>query len=188
MDTVNSLTTLTHMMTQFGLPLSEQEQVEELIDSASWAANTYTNRLLKSRTLTEYYDGDGSDVLWLKQRPVISVTSVYIDTSYAWTADTLVSSDDYQVYLDEGKIAFVGTLLSTGYRVVRVIYVAGYATIPPDMERAVQDLAYYWYKQRTDKSVGVASRGTEGRTVSYAQDVPDHVKGVFDRYQKMWVY
>ena len=188
MDTTNALTSLTHMMTQFGLPFSEQEQIEQLIDSASWAANTYTNRLLKSRTLTEYYDGDGSSVLWLNQRPVVSVTSINIDSGYTWGTDTLIDSTDYQVYLDEGKIAFTGTLLSSGYRLVKVVYVAGYSTVPYDIERAVQDLAYYWYKQRTDKSVGVSSRSTEGRSVSYSQEIPDQIKGVFDRYQKMWVY
>lgn len=187
MDTTNSLTTLTHMMTQFGLPLSEQEQIEELIDGASWAANSYTNRKLKSRTLTEYYDGDSSNRLVLNQRPVSSVTSIYIDTGWEWGADTLVDSTDYQVYEDEGLVLFVGTILPVGARVVKVTYVAGYTTVPYDMERAVQDLAFYWYKQRTDKGIGVLSRSTEGRTVTYNQEVPQQIKDVFDVYRKVWV-
>lgn len=187
MDTTNSLTTLTHMMTQFGLPLAEQELIEQLIDGASWAANSYTNRKLKSRALTEYYDGDDSNLLVLNQRPVTAVASVYVDSAWEWGSDTLVDSDDYQVYEDEGLVRFVGTVLPSGARVVKVTYTAGYATIPYDVERAVQDLAFYWYKQRTDKGIGVLSRSTEGRTVSYAQEIPQQIKDVFDVYRKVWV-
>lgn len=68
-----------------------------LADAASKAVKTYTDRDFESATYTEYYNGSGTHLLILRQRPVTSVTSVHVDaTGYAGDGTNAFASDTLQ--------------------------------------------------------------------------------------------
>ena len=82
LDTTNSLLggDLTLAKLYLGVDTSDtshDDVITQAVNAASWYCNTYTRRLLKSRELTEYYSGDGSDVLYVDNYPVTAITAIY---------------------------------------------------------------------------------------------------------------
>ncbi len=101
----------------------------------------------RSTAYTEYYDGIGGEELVLRNRPVITLTSLSYRNEYgnnnSWT---LFDTEDYFVDLDSGIISsplcFNGT-----YDQYKVVYTAGYAAIPDDLAEACARLAGYMTEQ-----------------------------------------
>ncbi len=115
---------------------------------------------------TEYYDGIGGTELVLRNRPVITVTSVAYNTEGNSTgAYTTLDSDDYFVDTEAGIIKsqqqFVGN-----YHTWQVIYTAGYTTIPDDLAEACARMAAYMTEQGT-AGTNVKKRQEGQRSVEY---------------------
>ena len=78
---------------------------------------------------TEYYDGDGSQTLFVTKFPIRSVTSVNVDSARTWGASTLISSSD--IITNEFKNGWVRLYASTfqsGRENVKIVYKAGWKT------------------------------------------------------------
>lgn len=124
-----------------------------------FAETTYTN---------EEYDGNGSNRLILRNRPVTSITSFqYRDTTQNTDDWTDVESE---LYFRDEKPGIISLLFTQTdhFQRYRVSYVAGYSTIPHDLAEACATLAAYL----TDNSqTGVAvKRKEEGqREIEYFQ-------------------
>ncbi|MBX4215809.1 phage gp6-like head-tail connector protein [Candidatus Parcubacteria bacterium] len=112
----------------------EEQILQALLNSAcTWVTN-YLGRNLLKQTYVEYYDGDGSVQLVLRNTPVVSITSIYVDYLRAWAADKLVNSTDYFIRKESGIVeAFYlfGNWLP-GRANIKVTYVAGYL---PDIDK-----------------------------------------------------
>lgn len=84
-------------------------------------------------TYTEYLDGPSMKDptrLDLRVRPVASITTIHDDTLRAYGADTLVSSGEYFLDGDEGRVFLSETgshAWSTYRRAIKVVYTAGWA-------------------------------------------------------------
>ena len=187
LDTANALTALATVNTYAGIATGDDNTVERLINGASEMLNSLTNRKLLARSLTEYYTGDGSDTILLRQRPCNSVTSIYDDPEYSYGADTLVDSDDYTTIADEGKIIAVGTAWSTIVNALKVTYNGGLSSVPVDLEMACIELTVYWYNKYFKQKVGIKSVANDGRNVTYIDDIPQLVYTVAEKYRKYWV-
>lgn len=100
------------------------------------------NRTFESTVLTEYYDGDGTSVLQLKNYPIITVSAIYDDTDRVYDASSLISSDDYVIKETEGRIELDGLTFMQGLKNIKIVYTAGYssATMPFDLKVAVAKL------------------------------------------------
>lgn len=99
----------------------------------------------------------GGEVILLDHLPVVAITSV---TEYSGGVGTVLAAEpistasftDYGYRLDQN--AGILTRLSGGYPTcwygnVRVVYTAGYATVPDDVRQAALDLvAHLWETQR----------------------------------------
>ena len=110
--------------------------VTEWIYEISDYINQIAGRTYGVTSYSETFDYNGTDVLVLKNAPVISVTSVLYSTgvlgttSYGLT-DTKVENTDYTVYKDSGEIEFLSNWKPTeGLKKIQVNYTAGYATTP----------------------------------------------------------
>ena len=132
-----------------------------------------TNHPLASYSGTEYYSGDGMAELWLRRFPVTAITSVHVDqngyfghgtdafdAASEWTIGT-----DFVPNFDLTNLRNIGGLLSLrkhasavfnaawpiGRGNVKVVYTAGYATIPDDLVLAVHMLlAQAWAVQKSE--------------------------------------
>lgn len=187
-DATIALITSTSMTTILGVTAGSAEatQVDSMIDSASRLALSVTHRTtLVSTSLTEYYDGDGTDTLHLKAWPITAVTSIHVDDSTPrdWATDDLIDSDEYLIYENDGKVVLDGDVFTPGKYNVKVIYTAGYATVPYDLQQAVEDLVIYWYQRQKEKRVGVRSVSVGDKSTSYEVDVPKGVMSTFLRYK-----
>ena len=131
-----------------------------LIDRASQFIKRYTGRVLNQTTLTETYDALGSPVLLLRDFPVVSVTSVHESIDQVFDATTLVPAADYYVNLRKGRITRTSGAPWLSYPdAVQVVYSAGYATIPTDIEMVALELcAAKWRRRRNE--------GLSGKTLS----------------------
>lgn len=117
-----------------------------------------------AKTFTDYLCGKGDSTLILKESPVLSVTSVYLDDSAyfgdaagAFAADTLLTSgEDYALDKARGFLIRIGTTwpninergvgllasgVSDGVGNVKVTYTPGYAEgVPYDIQQAAGNL------------------------------------------------
>lgn len=105
------------------------ERVQSKIDfmtSRTWQGVT---------TVTdEYYDGTGTDTLYLKHGDIVAVTSIAIDDDYDGTYTSLDEDDDIHIYA-EGYLRInrdnsAIPVFSQFPKAVKITYTYGTATVP----------------------------------------------------------
>jgi len=192
LDTDNNLIDLEDAKTAIGIDLGDRTQdnkLHQLINGASWAANSITKRKLKSRTLTEHYSGDGTNELFTNQYPITTLTSVHDDLARAYGSDTLVDSDDLAIMPNDlaYKIVYDGGAFSKGIKNLKVVYIAGYITIPWDLAQAVIEIVMFGWNQRDKGYLGVISQQlADGSIQLAAADMPKSAKDILNIYKKKW--
>ena len=82
---------------------SDQAHVEDLINKASTRAETETGRRFRAQDYSQRFTGSGP-FLVLPHRPVVSVSSVRVDTDREFAATTELDSADYYVRPGAGYI------------------------------------------------------------------------------------
>jgi hypothetical protein len=99
-------------------------------------------RIFEDTVYTEYYDGNGTNILQVKNYPIISVTSIYDDEDRTYGASSLISSADYAIKNLLGQIVLDGLTFSMGMNNIKIAYRAGYseADMPFDLKIAVAKL------------------------------------------------
>ena len=164
-----ALTTLNAVKAQAGisaLDTSKDVQLTALITAVTAIIKRSLNREIESASYTEYYSGDNSPFLILRQYPVISIDSIYFDTGgyfgsvlNSFDSKTLLAAGtDYCLVAgingigSNGMVRRIGSTWYGQYsRVVgrvanqppvnsgniNVTYTAGYAVIPPALAYAV---------------------------------------------------
>ncbi len=143
------------------------------------------------RSFIDYYDDAktdlyaGGDILYLKEFPVTSISSVEYSSDYGKTYTTLVEYTDWALDKLMDGIVPINTLNTfpeavNGYRVT---YTAGYEVIPEDLKLAVMDLLTYYMKN--DGAVhSPKAPGTNSVQIEYISttNLPAHIKRVLDLY------
>lgn len=124
------------------------------------AVEARIGRRFGAQDYTETYDGNGRRTLYLRWDPIISVTSLTIDSG-AWT--------NYVVR--DGAITLTnGSLFPENFGNVVVVYRAGYVEPPAALVQAV----VYWsaaiFKDRD--RIGISSIGAGGQSNSYTREIP----------------
>ena len=141
--------------------------IDNLILEVDALADRYTGRTLESATLTETYDGSGTSVLVLRSRPVTSITSVeHIDED---GDATTIASTDYRFDAETGRLYRTNSVADgwppeigdgpvysprpiggwrCGFQNYRVVYVAGYSTVPADLQGVATQLVCELFMER----------------------------------------
>ena len=154
---------------------------------------------LESTSYTRYVNApDPADPrrIQLPHRPLVEVTSVHDDADWAHGASTLVSTDDYVVDKRAGEIrlkpntshAFSSDGRSPRWsdseQTIKVVYTAGYATIPDDLKQACVLLVQHWWELRT--AAGEQARTFDGNSVTrIPRKIPSHVLELVAPY-RLW--
>ena len=85
---------------------------------------------------TEYHHGKSEKSIVLKRWPVVSVSALYDDLDRDFTDSTKVDEDDYVVDTKTGIVSLDGDLIfSNGNLNVKVVYTAGFETLPKSVEQ-----------------------------------------------------
>lgn len=169
LDTTNALVSLAEAKTFLKISASSEDSViEDFINRASIWANDYTGRRLKLRSNSEGYDGDGSDILLLRDYPVIGVSYFQIEGDPV----PLNIFDDFSLNPESGIIKITnGSRLTKGFYNVSVTYTAGYTTPPEPIKEAVLLYVGHLYRrQYADQKFGVQSETVGDRTTTYGSD------------------
>jgi hypothetical protein len=114
------------------------------INAASAEIQTWCNRTFPLTNYTENYDGPGSTILQLRQRPVTAVTS--ITTEFYSGMPTVIPSTEFVLNSRTGLVSVKPSSTYSywfpydavaGQQSIQVVYTAGYSTIPQDIQEAV---------------------------------------------------
>lgn len=136
--------------------------ISTLISAASERIEKYCRRGIASATYTdELYDGDGRNELQLREFPLITLTSVTViqddDTDSSLTVGNLRNN------ADEGLLRFSPAAsgddyiyFPRGFQNIKITYIAGYATVPEDVQEGCVLLIEDFY-DRHFKTAGVAA-------------------------------
>lgn len=155
--------------------------IAALILSVDSFVNMYCNRTIEAASYTHYFDGNGSKEMFLPEYPINSITSIHDDTERAFGAAALIASTDYVFYKESGRVVlFQGGYFTEGFQNIKVVYNAGYSSVPAAIEQAAKEIVAYMFK------IGK----TKMRTVSVEEEVQqfldenDHVRRILDSYRK----
>lgn len=193
LDTTNAIVSITEAKDFLKITAETDDAIiESLINRASSWANDYTGRLLLSRTNTEYYDGDGTGTILLRQYPVTSITNIYDDVDRVFGSNTIIPAPDIILNQESGIVRlFNGTAaFNKGMMNVKAVYVAGYVTPPESLKEAVLvHVGHSYRRQYADQKFGVVSETTGDRTISYVnEDFPARAKSLLNPYRSERVF
>lgn len=163
-----------------------------LVNACSEWVKNEVGRDLVSKSQTEYYHGDGSDLLMLERRPVVSITSIHVDSNREWAAASLVETTNYRIDKKTGMVTawnLFGSWTGGGSN-IRVIYNAGYTvgpagTMPKDLKLAVCRLIdLHYLSGYTHRKLDTASESIGDANISFRDgDLPKEVRAILDKYR-----
>lgn len=161
-----------------------------IIGAAQGYAERWCDRSFDYATFTEVHDGEGSDVIVLKNRPVVAITSV-ATVDAAGTALVTWSATGYTFDASTGELILTPTEMDTcGLRVpsfldqrksTKVVYTAGYGnspgvTTPADLKLAIWRIVDVL--RRSDKTK-ISSSNTYA-----ALDTDDMIRTILEPYRR----
>jgi len=140
-----ALATLADLRTFLAITATtDDDMLSAMINRASWEIESAVDRIFAAFSTTAYADGDGkSATFYVPFYPLISVGTLYDDTGSpkTWDSNTVVDSDYYQVYPEEGKIVRSDAVFKRGLRNVRADVRVGMETVPYDIQKECIRLA-----------------------------------------------
>lgn len=160
-----------------------------LVTYATKVIENYCDKLFDGAvTRTEYYDGNGGKILFLKNYPVIAITSIDLwDTYLNQSTQNYTVYTDYLLYPEEGYIYLRGGW-QEGNRNYKIVYTAGYANqaaVPDDLELACNILAAYYYNNPDKAGIKSFNIGNFSTTYTDTQDIPEQVQILLKPYRKL---
>ena len=164
-----------------------------LIDAASAAICRYTGRKFVSEALTETYSGDGTTELILDHRPVISLTTITItdDNGTEYDIATAQFRIDYKLGILYFKPDADGdyTYWPVGILNIEIVYTAGYATVPEDVQEACAlTVAALLASNSTDPTLQSERLGDYSFTRRQAAEaIPAEAKALLARYREVHI-
>jgi len=140
----------------------------------------------------EYYDGPGSDTLFLRTWPIRSITSLGVNGRDIDPA-TDVNSAGYIIdpsrrfLTSRGSVKRYGTpapLFAPGVQNIHVVSVRGFASVPLDVVRAVSEMVVMDLNRSPIAGITSQSAATPGRSGSMSFDwrLPKRITDVIDSY------
>jgi len=176
--------------------VKEDGRIDALIDSVSLLVKTYCGN-----SIVDYYSANKTETFninWdahmvqLTESPVNAIVTVQEREGYSSSYTTLTTGDN-EYYLDIDTDSVIRTTGGWEYKnwprgpgAVKIVYTAGWATTPKDLQLAVADLITYYLKdeykeRRSMQGASITNRGTSSMRDNV--DFPDHIKRVLDLYK-----
>lgn len=185
-----ALTTLADARTHLNVPSGTVDAdldaiLERFINESTYIIENWLDRKILTRTYTEYQDGRSNNRILLKQWPVTSVAEVWCDPSSEFTdTKNLLDATDYRI-AQESEIALICRHFSRGTQNIKVVYDAGYATVPFPLQSACLWMVEWFYDMRADRRVGNESKGKNNESAKYLTDWPDWLKNQLMKWKRM---
>lgn len=190
LDSANNLIALADLKTFMNVEASDttfDDTYTLLINAVSKWFNNKTNRLLKARDNTEYYDGDGTTKLFTDNYPINSTSAtiaVYIDQEWLWPDSDKVDQSDILIRSEEGVIIIKDQVFTEGTQNIKVVYNAGYSSIPFDLQEACLLMCKLLDKRKDQDGAGLSTISLSNNQATYMLDkvAPEFVLDVVKTY------
>jgi len=166
---------------------NSDDLIARLITAATAFLLNYLNRNILQATYTnEFHHGNGSNAMHLNQWPISSITNLTVGQ------DTVQASSDglSNGYVFDDKFIYLLPATSPakfykGIMNVNVSYVAGYATVPFDIQQACLELVGLKFKEKD--RIGIQSQSMNGQqTTSYTpRDLGKDTKAMLQNYRSV---
>jgi len=182
--------------TMTGITSTNQDtRIAALCESVSQLVKTYCNNSFKdfiSDAKTEVFNIDyGEHFVQLTETPLIAINSVSERENPTDTYTNLTNNADYYADPVTDTIFRVDgsgnkKKFKSGKGAVKVVYTAGYSTLPQDLELAVMDLITYYLKDERKQRQTIAGASLNNQVSTSQRDnvgFPDHIKRVLDLYK-----
>jgi hypothetical protein len=198
----NAIVTLAEAKTQLNVVDSGMDAtLETWINESSNVVEEYTERKIVSQAVTEYHDGDGSHYLYPEYYPIVQLSSASTPSDsdklgalqYRTSPDsswTNIETDVDHIFVDliRPYIELYDTIFPVGKRNIKLVYKAGYATVPSEIKKVVLEMVQMVYNEHKG---GGDSLGKSNSTNSQAGgnfntswiDMDSRWKKVLDRYR-----
>jgi len=186
----NALTTLVNAKSHLSIKPDDNTmntRVELFINAASQRIETYTARkLVDQGTITELQHGRSTNLILLKEFPVIAITELRIDdgTHLFTAAETLVAATQYSVGDDRNCLIANTGIFPNGYNNVRVQYRAGYVTVPADLELACLWFVEWFYRHRDRADMGRTTSSKGDESVGILDAAPRMIMEILGDYKR----
>lgn len=161
----------------FGDDASDEEQLERMITAAQGLFERYCGRMFDEATFTELWNGDGTDLLFVKNYPIISITSIHDDTGdHSYGAETLIDATTYAI-INDNHVQSYASRFNKGVNNIKIIYVAGYSDttpgdhvpIPDELRQACIAQVGWMFKQGKAHNYGMTSKSLDDGTVQFLE-------------------
>jgi len=181
-----SLDEVKEYMGMTGSQSGVDDTLEDLITRISDLFHNYCKvTQFKTKTYTEYYSGQGNQELFLDQRPIQTITSIKQDSEWTFGADSTFAAGNYAI-LDD-RVVMKDNYFREGIRNIKIVYTAGYDTIPGDLKQACIEEVVRKFKKR--ENVDVLSRTSiDGGITKVADGLLADTITILKRYLGTGVY
>ena len=114
---------------------------DDILETIAEASEKEVERYLKfdfeSESKIEYYDGSDRSVLVLDSFPVTAITSISYWDGSDWVALTTDDYNDLRIK-NQSSVYLDGYVFTKGTMNYKVVYTAGYTTIPTDIQLVIK--------------------------------------------------
>lgn len=145
------------------------------------------NPTMESATYTLYLTGDGSRRLDLPVQPAISITSIEDDDTLDFDGSTyLVTSSDYSLVKGQHVLLTSTSAHGTWNTTeggIKVVYAAGYLTVPNDLALAARYAVKNWYDLRGTQGKSSSSMGETSESFRDEALLPPAVRALLAPYR-----
>tara|TARA_Y100001937_G_scaffold27859_1_gene40165 strand:- start:1409 stop:2002 length:594 start_codon:yes stop_codon:yes gene_type:complete len=164
-------------------------QVSEL--AKKYCGTSFIDFFSSNKTETFNISDNNTSVVVVSETPINSVVSVKERDNPSTDYITLTNNTEFYIDTNSDSIFRLDSdgdrkAFKRGFGSVEVVYKAGYATTPKDLQLALFDLVTYYLKdehkqRRTLGGATIQNQGTAG--IRTSTDFPDHIKRVLDLYR-----
>lgn len=126
------------------------------------------HRVFDRAEVTEYFDGERwKDRILVARPPIVSVTNIWDDPARAYTTPMAATSYDI-ADAEAGLIRlFDGRSFCSSQKNIKITYVGGYLTMPPDLEQAAIEMVWAAREKGIQNLIGVRSRSIGDGSVQF---------------------
>lgn len=161
---LTDLDSVKKFMSMTGAVSDTDDLLESLISRTSTLMESYMGRNILTREYTEYHNGGGVYALFTRQGQITTVSGIWDSSDWEWTDDTLVDADDYTT-VDDNYIVLKNTTFNDYIQNCKIIYTAGYSSVPSDIQQACITEVSRMYKNKN--SVDITSKTLSDGSVSF---------------------
>lgn len=169
----------------------DDDRLEQIIIAVTDFFETECNRKFASRDFTEYYNGDSGNELFLNNYPVNSeadeiqiATSISVPRDYT---DNIISGDYILIESKIGLVHLISDYFPKGPQTIKVIYNAGYDTIPYDLKRAALELGALMWSKEKNRTDLVSTYSIQGSNITIQADKAFNkfCESVIEKYRRI---